>query len=54
MIPNHQEGSYDSKTIMNNIKTALIILAHGGTLLSANKHDFQQVPGMQVEDWLQS
>lgn len=31
-----------------------IVLVGGGTLLSGNKRDFQQVPGVQVEDWLQS
>ncbi len=36
------------------LKIASIVLVHGGTLLSGNNRDFQQVPGIQVEDWLQS
>ena len=39
---------------MMDLKIASIVLVHGGTLLSGNYRDFQQVPGIQVEDWLQS
>jgi tRNA(fMet)-specific endonuclease VapC len=35
-----------------DLKIASIVLGHGGTLLSGNNRDFQQVPGIQVEDWL--
>jgi tRNA(fMet)-specific endonuclease VapC len=35
-----------------DLKIASIVLASGATLLSANLRDFQQVPGLQVEDWL--
>ena len=37
-----------------DLKIASIVLVHGSTLLSRNSRDFQQVPGIQVEDWLQS
>ena len=37
-----------------DLKIASIVLVHGGTLLSGNNRDFQQVPGLQVEDWLPS
>jgi tRNA(fMet)-specific endonuclease VapC len=37
-----------------DLKIASIVLVSGGTLLSGNNRDFQQVPGIQVEDWLQS
>jgi tRNA(fMet)-specific endonuclease VapC len=37
-----------------DLKIASIVLVNGGTLLSGNNRDFQQVPGRQVEDWLQS
>jgi tRNA(fMet)-specific endonuclease VapC len=35
-----------------DLKIAAIVLRHGATLLSANLHDFRQVPGLAVEDWL--
>lgn len=35
-----------------DLKIAAICLVEGATLLSANLKDFQQVPGLQVEDWL--
>jgi tRNA(fMet)-specific endonuclease VapC len=35
-----------------DLKIASIILVRGGMLLSRNRRDFQQVPGILVEDWL--
>lgn len=35
-----------------DLKIAAICLIEGATLLSANLKDFQQVPGLHVEDWL--
>lgn len=35
-----------------DLKIASIALANGALLLSANLIDFQQVPGLRVEDWL--
>jgi tRNA(fMet)-specific endonuclease VapC len=35
-----------------DLKIASIVLAHQATLLSSNLRDFQQVPGLHVEDWL--
>lgn len=35
-----------------DLKIAAISLAEGATLLSANFKDFEQVPGLHVEDWL--
>jgi tRNA(fMet)-specific endonuclease VapC len=37
-----------------DLKIASIILTHDATLLSANLRDFQQVPGLQIEDWLRA
>jgi tRNA(fMet)-specific endonuclease VapC len=34
-----------------DLKIASIVLVHSGTLLSGNSQDFQQVPGITVEDW---
>lgn len=36
-----------------DLKIACIALAHDALLLSANLRDFEQVPGLIVEDWLQ-
>jgi len=35
-----------------DLKIAAIALTHQGTLLSSNLRDFDQVPGLRVEDWL--
>lgn len=35
-----------------DLKIASICLANDGTLLSRNLKDFDQVPGLRVEDWL--
>jgi tRNA(fMet)-specific endonuclease VapC len=42
-----QIGARDSRI-------AAIALANNATLLSANLRDFQQVPGLRVEDWLRA
>lgn len=34
-----------------DLRIAAIVLANGGTLLSANLSDFRKVPGLAVEDW---
>ena len=36
-----------------DLKIATIALVNGALLLSANLRDFEQVPGLRVEDWLQ-
>jgi len=33
-------------------KVAAIAVAHGALLLTANKRDFEQVPGLRFENWL--
>jgi len=35
-----------------DLKIAAIALAHGALLLSANLVDFEKVPGLRVENWL--
>ena len=35
-----------------DLKIASIVLAHGATLLTRNLVDFQKVPGLRVENWL--
>lgn len=37
-----------------DLKIAATALANGAMLLSANLRDFEQVPGLRVEDWLGS
>jgi hypothetical protein len=38
--------------VHQDLKIAAIALTHDSLLLSANLRDFEQVPGLQVEDWL--
>jgi tRNA(fMet)-specific endonuclease VapC len=35
-----------------DLKIAALTVVHGARLLSANLRDFNQVPGLHVEDWL--
>lgn len=35
-----------------DLKIAAIVLTHDALLLSANRRDFEQVPGLRVENWL--
>lgn len=35
-----------------DLRIAAIVLAHDATLLSRNLKDFEQVPGLKVENWL--
>jgi tRNA(fMet)-specific endonuclease VapC len=35
-----------------DLKIASIALEHGALLLSANLRDFEQVPGLRIENWL--
>lgn len=37
-----------------DLKIAAISIASSATLLSRNLRDFQQVPGLQVENWIES
>lgn len=35
-----------------DLKIAAICLAHEATLLTRNLRDFEQIPGLRVENWL--
>jgi predicted nucleic acid-binding protein len=35
-----------------DLKIASIVVVDNGTLLSANLRDFEKVPGLRVESWL--
>jgi tRNA(fMet)-specific endonuclease VapC len=35
-----------------DLKIACIALVHGALVLSANLQDFQKVPGLRVENWM--
>jgi tRNA(fMet)-specific endonuclease VapC len=34
-----------------DLRIASIVIAHGGTVLTRNRKDFEQVPGLIIEDW---
>jgi tRNA(fMet)-specific endonuclease VapC len=36
-----------------DLKIASIVLSHNALLLSRNLQDFEKVPGLRVEDWLE-
>ncbi len=34
-----------------DLRIASISIAHGGTVLTRNRKDFEQIPGLTIEDW---
>jgi tRNA(fMet)-specific endonuclease VapC len=34
-----------------DLRIASVVLVHGATLLTMNRRDYDQVPGLRVEDW---
>lgn len=36
---------------INDLKIAAIVLEHGATLVTRNVQDFQNIPGLRIENW---
>ena len=47
----HQPRQYSIAT--RNLKIAAISLASNALLLTANRRDFEKVPGLRFENWLE-
>ncbi|MCF7787505.1 MAG: PIN domain-containing protein [Prosthecobacter sp.] len=48
----HRLKSVHSRTGTMDLKIAAICLAHDAMLLTRNLSDFQHIPGLRVENWL--
>ncbi len=48
----HRLKSVQPRTGTMDLKIAAICLAHDATLLTRNVADFQNIPGLRVENWL--
>jgi len=47
----HQLAAMKLQVRRMDLRIAAIILEHGGTLVTRNLRDFQQIPGLPLENW---
>lgn len=48
----HQWRSQKIRLGTHDLRIAAICVAHSATLISRNRQDFEQVPGLQIEYWV--
>ena len=51
----HDHSGYRQQKIRTgslDLKIASIAVAQNALLLTANTHDFEKIPGLKIEDWI--